>query len=290
MKLWLLAFRPKTLTAAVVPVVVASALAYASDVIFEIWIPICAMLSAVFIQIATNLFNDAIDFHKGADTSERIGPRRITASGDAHSAVVLRGAIYCLAMALGFGIPLVIHGGLLFVGIGLVSMFLAYGYTGGPFPLAYLGLGDLFVLLFFGFIAVGGSYYLLSLTWSMDCLIAGFQIGALATVLIAINNLRDSHQDILVGKKTMAVRLGKTFVRYEIATLYTVTFFLQLYWWQRGFGVAAVLPLLFWPLAYAVTKSIFRNEPSAIYNKYLGLSALVHMGFGFSFALGLFLS
>jgi 1,4-dihydroxy-2-naphthoate octaprenyltransferase len=288
-KLWLLAFRPKTLTAALVPVVVGTALAAAQGQTVHWLMAACALISALFIQIATNLINDAIDFEKGADTHERLGPQRITAGGHAQSRVVLRLGFIFLGLALVFGIPIVMRGGWLFVGVGVASLFLAYGYTAGPLPLAYFGLGDVFVILFFGVIAVAGTYFLHTLNWSKDVLVAGFQIGCLATVLIAINNLRDIHQDVKAHKRTLAVRFGKTFVRCEIAALLISTYALLPYWWMAGFHFAAVLPLLLLPIAARLIFNIFRTEPGVIFNRFLAQAALVHLGFGGTLALGLWM-
>src|SRR5687768_8826042 len=138
-----MALRPKTLTAAVVPILVATALVKAEGYPVLWWVSVCAMVSALFIQIGTNLVNDAIDFEKGADTAERIGFQRVTQSGLMSSKQVMTGAFVCFACALALGVPLVVRGGFPIVVIGLVSLALAYGYTGGPFPLAYNGLGDL---------------------------------------------------------------------------------------------------------------------------------------------------
>lgn len=285
-KMWLSAFRPKTLTAAVIPISVGTALVVAQDHVVTWWVSVFALLSALLIQIATNLINDSLDFKKGADTVERLGPKRLVVSGAMSARVVMTVGLFCLAGAFLFGIPLVIHGGWPLIAIGIPSLLLAYGYTGGPFPLAYLGLGDLFVILFFGLIAVGGVYFLHTLSWSLDMLVAGFQVGCLATVLIAINNLRDVDQDVKAGKKTLAVRFGRQFVRYEIAALLTLSFIIQSYWWLRGFQVAAVLPLLAWPLAYQIIRGIFKYDPGAVYNSFLAKAALVHLAFGLALTIG----
>jgi 1,4-dihydroxy-2-naphthoate polyprenyltransferase len=160
MKTWLLAFRPKTLTAAIVPVLVATALAFADQQTVKYWVTAFALLSATFIQIGTNFINDAIDFKKGADTHERVGPKRVTQSGLLSEKKVLLGGFICFALATLFGVPLVIEGGVPILIIGLISLAMGYCYTGGPYPLAYRGLGDLFVLIFFGLVAVCGTYYL----------------------------------------------------------------------------------------------------------------------------------
>lgn len=280
MKSWVLALRPKTLTAAIVPVIVATALVKAEGHEIFWWISICALLSSVFIQIGTNLVNDAIDFKKGADTHERIGPQRVTQSGLLTSKQVMTGAMICFALAAALGVPLVIHGGWPIVAIGLVSLFLGYGYTGGPFPLAYKGLGDLFVILFFGVIAVGGTYYLHTGAVSEGALIAGLQVGFLATVLIAINNLRDVEQDKKVDKKTLAVRFGVMFARVEIALLALSPFVMGWYWHVQGMRFAAILPLFAIPVARRLLAGVFTTPPSPRYNTYLAMGALLQVGFG----------
>ncbi len=287
MKAWFLALRPKTLTAALVPVVVATALVKANGYEVQWWISITALLASFFIQIATNLINDAIDFDKGADTATRTGPTRVTQSGLLTRNQVMTGGFVCLAVALALGIPLVLLGGWPIVAIGVVSLFLAYSYTGGPFPLAYLGLGDLFVVLFFGVIAVGGTYFLHTQSYHHHALIAGVQVGCLATVLIAINNLRDSPQDRLVGKKTLAVRFGARFAKFEIIAMIAIPFLL---WSMYGpFGASLIfmaLPALIGvPLAIAV----WRTEPGPIMNRYLARAAGLQLSFGFLLATALWI-
>lgn len=288
-KPWVMALRPKTLSAAIVPIVVATALVKAEGREVLWWVSICALLSAVFIQIGTNLVNDAIDFAKGADTEERIGPQRVTQSGLLKSKTVMIGGFVCFAIAASLGVPLVIQGGWPIVVIGLVSLFLGYAYTGGPFPLAYKGLGDLFVILFFGLIAVGGTYYLHTGTVSLGALVAGLQVGCLATVLIAVNNLRDAPQDARVGKKTLAVRFGERFARFEILFLILLPFVLGAFWFRNEIVNAAILPLLCVPIARRLVMGVFMYAPSPIYNRFLAMAALMQMGFGFLLAAALWM-
>ncbi len=289
LKSWLLALRPKTLTAAIVPIAVATALVKAEGREIQWWISVAALLSSVFIQIATNLLNDAIDFEKGADTDTRTGPRRLTQSGLVSKRQVMIGGFLSLGVALALGIPLVIEGGWPIVVIGLVSMFLAYGYTGGPFPLAYLGLGDLFVILFFGLIAVGGTYFLHTHTINGPVIVAGLQVGFLATVLIAINNLRDSPQDKLVGKKTLAVRFGPLFSRVEIAFLAYSPFLLGVYYGNLGWQWAGYAPLILVPLAGHIVRGLWKTEPGPMMNRYLGLAAALQLAFGLALSVGLWM-
>lgn len=284
---WILALRPKTLSAAVVPIVVSSALSFHHSENWSWNLSLFALLSVGFIQIATNLFNDAIDFEKGADTEKRIGPIRVTQTGLLSRVQVYRGAIFCLFLALLFGVPLVVTGGWPIVAIGLVSLFLAYGYTGGPYPLAYKGLGDLFVLIFFGWVAVGGLYFIQTLQWTWSAFVAGTQVGLLGTVLIAINNFRDYQTDREVNKKTLVVRFGPMFARWEILMLYVVALGLGGYWLSQGQVWAASLPLLSAPLMLRVVKGVWSHSPGLIYNQYLAQSAGVQVLFGLLLAIGL---
>ncbi len=289
MNSWLLALRPKTLSAAVVPVVVGSSVAAAQPEGWQPGVSLLALLSAGFIQIATNLFNDALDHKKGVDTAERLGPVRVTQAGLLTSRQVMAGGFFCLVLALAFGIPLVIKGGLPIILIGILSLVLAYAYTGGPYPLAYRGLGDLFVFLFFGLVAVGGVVYLHLGRWPADALVAGAQTGLLGTVLIAINNFRDHSQDLLAGKRTLAARFGPRFARVQIPTLLFCAYALCLWWFWTGRAWATFLPLLSLPLAVQVARGIFYNEPSPLFNRYLGKAAGTQLAFGGLLALGLVL-
>ena len=284
---WILATRPKTLTAAVVPVLGAWACTIQNSEV-RIWIFPVVLLSAMTIQIATNLFNDAIDFEKGADSSTRLGPKRMAQTGHLSVNTLYRAATMMLAFAFLLGIPLVVIGGWPIVAIGLASLFLAYAYTGGPFPLAYWGLGDLFVVIFFGLIAVSATNYLASGEWTLNSVILGLQVGLLSTGLIAINNARDFAQDRLVGKWTWAARFGLTFSRVEITCIYLLAFILNLYWLSRGFAWAAGLSTLAIIPAALVITGVWRNEPGEIYNSLLARAAATHLMFGLLFGWGSF--
>lgn len=288
-RFWLLAARPKTLTAAVVPILVGSAMPLALGKPVQAWIAVCALLASLFIQIATNLVNDVMDFKKGADTETRLGPQRVTQSSIFKPETVQKAAYICFALAILFGIPLVLKGGLPILLIGFFSLIAGYAYTGGPFPLAYKGLGDIFVILFFGLIAVGGMFYLHVGEWSEMSFYAGLQIGLLCAVLIAINNLRDIAGDSLVGKKTLPVRFGKTFARTEIVVFTLFPFLMGGYWWSQGHYLAAWLPFLTLPLGLVISKRVLETEPSAIYNQFLAMSGALHLSFGLLLALGFYL-
>jgi 1,4-dihydroxy-2-naphthoate octaprenyltransferase len=261
-KAWILATRPKTLSAAVVPIVAAIGLTKASSTTpVQWWIVVCALLASFCIQIGTNIVNDAMDFKKGADNEKRLGPMRVTQQGIFTYQQVLMMAALFFALAIVLGIPLVVHGGLPIVVIGLLSVLMGYAYTSGPFPLAYYGLGDLFVILFFGLVAVGGMFYLLTGQYNLDAFVLGLQIGFLSTVLIAINNLRDIASDKEVNKKTLAVRLGKTNAKIWICFLIIAPFLLGYYWlYQKQYGLY-IIPTLSLPLGLSVIKKIIRTEP-----------------------------
>lgn len=284
----LLAFRPKTLTAALVPCVAGTALASATGQVDSLAF-VMAILASFCLQIGTNLVNDSVDFVKGADTAERIGPRRITASGVMSPQKVMGLAFVFFFLAVLFGIPLVLKGGMMILVIGFVSLLMGYAYTAGPFPLAYLGLGDLFVIFFFGLIAVGGMFFIHTGGYDLDAFWLGLQIGLHATVLIAINNLRDRSGDQKVGKKTLAVRWGESFSKTEIIFLLLMPFLMNWYWWNEGFRSALWLPVLVLPLALVLARLIWTTSPGPIYNQFLGMGAGVHFLFGLLVSLGIWL-
>src|SRR5258708_26381300 len=217
---WLLAAPPKTLAVGVGRVRTGRALAGRGTangrLPIDWWLCAGRRAGALFIQIGTNLVNDALDFKKGTDTAERLGPLRVTQAGLLSAGAVMRGAYVCFFLAALCGIPLVLHSGWPLLAIGLGSIAAAYAYTGGPYPLAYHGLGELFVLIFFGLVAVGGTFYIQRGTLDWTVLAMGVAIGLLAVALLAINNLRDAKNDVHSGKRTMAIRFGETFERIEI--------------------------------------------------------------------------
>jgi len=240
----------------------------------------CTLLSCICIQIATNLFNDAIDHAKGADTKKRIGPRRVTASGMLRPGTVLVGAlVFCLVAAI-IAIPMIVTRGWPVVAIGAVSLLFAYGYTGGPFPLAYRGMGELFVILFFGLVAVSGSCFVQTGEWGGgEMLRLGLQCGLYSSVLIAVNNLRDLEEDRGTGKRTLAVRFGETFARMEILLFCILPVVLwNLFAFETGGAsgslVGLVVGLLPAPIGAIIVFCIFRFRPGPVYNRILALGAL----------------
>lgn len=281
-----LAMRPKTLTAALVPVLVGSAFAFQIHKQWSAAVLILAIFSATCIQIGTNFFNDALDFVKGADTGTRLGEARATQSGWMNAKTTNLVGVSFFAAALIAGIPLVIWGGWPIVAIGLFSLLMGYLYTGGPYPLAYVGLGDLFVLIFFGWIAVGGTVYLHSGVFDEATFVLGTQVGLLATVLIAINNIRDQNQDVLVGKKTFAVRLGR-FSKWEVPLLYTAFFLLNFYWALKGHWFAFLMSFALIFPAVKLSTAVWKTPPGVEYNKFLARSSMIHILFALVFSVGL---
>ena len=275
----LLATRPKTLPAAIVPVWAGCVLAWKLTGKFDLLLALCTVGGAIFIQIATNLFNDAIDAAKGADTERRTGPQRVTASGLVPRKAVMTGAAVFLLLAIACGVVLYLAAGWPMLVIGIPSLYLAYGYTGGPFPLAYRGMGEIFVVVFFGLVAVCGTVFVQTLQWLPQAFLLGGQIGLLSAVLISINNLRDREEDATTGKHTLAVRLGPKPARIIIWLEIKLAIFLGLVWFVFGLPwlVLAVLPLM--TLGLRIIWGALTMPEGRGMNKLLALSALQLVAF-----------
>lgn len=285
LKMYFWAIRPKTLPLSATPILLGTFLAQPLVEKIDWLIAFLAALSAVFIQIGTNLVNDALDFKKGAD-ADRIGPRRLTQTGVVQGKMVLMTGFICFACAVLSGIPLVIHGGWPLILVLLFSVTSGYLYTGGPFPLAYYGLGDLFVLLFFGLVSTSAAFFLQTNSIDFRPLVAGTQLGLLAIVPIAINNLRDIVGDAKVNKRTLPVRFGKTFGRVEVTICSFLPFILGAFWASWGYALAALLPCLTIPLTYTNVKAIWDTDSSPIYHEFLARSALTQLLFAFFLVIG----
>ena len=285
---WILAARPRTLGAAFVPVLAGAALAAGAGT-FDTMATILIMICAVLIQIATNFFNDAIDHTKGADTAERLGPVRATSAGLLSPRAMMTGGTVCLLIASILAIPLVLHGGWPILMLGIVSIVLAYAYTGGPFPIAYLGLGEIFVVLFFGVFAAAGTFYLNTMEFSWGAVLAGLQIGLHSSVLLAVNNLRDIDGDRAAGKMTLAARFGMNFARRENATLVLAPFVLGLLWLPLGCLWVFLIPLVTLPPAWWLARACVAATPGREVNQLLAQAAALHAAFGLCLAVGFLL-
>ena len=247
---WLQATRPRTLPAAVAPVMVGTSLALADG--FFAWLPALATLAcALLLQIGVNLANDYFDFIKGVDTVDRLGPVRVTQSGLMTPAAVRRGMLTVLGLAVAAGIYLIHIGGLPIFLAGLAAVICVLIYSGGPFPLASNGLGDLAVFIFFGPVAVGGTYYLQALDVAVRVLPASLSLGFLITAILVVNNIRDIDTDRRAGKFTLAVRLGLRGARIEYMLLICGAYVIPVAAWLAGPADWGQLPALFsLPLAF----------------------------------------
>ena len=287
LKSYLLATRPKTLPAAVVPVWVGCALSWELTGILDCRLAAFTLLSALCIQIATNLFNDVIDDRKGADTAKRLGPRRVTVSGLLPRRAVYLGAFVFLVLASLASLPLIEERGWFIIAIGVPSLYLSYGYTGGPFPLAYLGLGEVFVILFFGLVAVGGTVFVQTGEWFWPAGVIGLQVGLLSAVLIAINNLRDVEEDRRSGKKTLAVRFGSAPVRWLTRVFVVVPFLLGFSGYQYDAHWLPVFSLSWVVVGIWSVEGVRRSPPGIRYNRYLAGAALQLVLFAVAFTAAL---
>lgn len=206
-RLWLETIRPRTLPAALAPIAVGTGVAWHEGAAHAATAAL-ALVTALLLQVASNLANDVFDFERGADTHERLGPPRATQQGWVSAATMRRATLGVLALAALTGLALVARGGWPIALAGLASLAAAVAYTGGPWPLGYHGLGDLLVFLFFGVVGVVGSHYVQALTFSPAALAAALPVGMLATAILVVNNLRDVETDRKAGKRTLAVRMG----------------------------------------------------------------------------------
>jgi 1,4-dihydroxy-2-naphthoate polyprenyltransferase len=290
---WLLAARPATLPAAIVPVVVGTAggtAPFGSRAIIGGSF-LLALLTALLIQIGTNFANDVFDFRRGADTTERLGPLRVTQAGLLSPRQVLVATYLTFGLAALIGLYLVVFagGGAFILAIGGLSILAGLAYTGGPWPIGYHALGDVCVFIFFGLLAVVGSAYLqVPLVMSLD-LWAAIPVGCLVTAILVVNNLRDIQTDRSVGKRTLAVVLGKRNTRLEYAVLVVVAYLTPLLLWLQGhLGAFFWLPWLSAPLAIWLVRYVSRTEGRPL-NLALKRTGQLHLAFGLLFALALWL-
>lgn len=243
--------------------------------------------AALAIQIGTNLANDYYDFKKGTDTAERIGPVRVTQAGLVKPRAIMIGFILAFALAAALSIPLIMRGGWPIAIIGMTAILSGFLYTAGPYPLGYLGLGELFVLIFFGPVAVGGTFYVQSYEINMAVILAGLSAGLISVAILAINNLRDRDSDKTSGKNTLAVRFGRRFAQTEIALSLIVAMLIPVWIYYKIFDheeiLMAVIPLLF---IIPVLRRVYEPPSGPALNQALAMTGGILLLFSILFSIG----
>jgi 1,4-dihydroxy-2-naphthoate octaprenyltransferase len=285
---WVLAIRPKTLPAALAPVLVGGAVAVEAEG-FRAGPAVAAALGALLLQIGSNLANDVYDFERGADREDRLGPLRVTQAGLLTPVQVRAGMAVTFGLALLVGTYLVSVGGWPVVAIGLASIAAAVAYTAGPFPLGYNGLGDLFVMLFFGFVAVGGTVWVQMRAIPATTWPSALAVGALVTAILVVNNVRDVDQDRASGKRTLPVRFGREWGVREYAALLVVAYLVPAGMVLAGLaGPAVLVVLVTLPLASRLSRSLSRDR-GIVLNRTLAGTARLALLWSVLFAAGLVL-
>jgi 1,4-dihydroxy-2-naphthoate octaprenyltransferase len=285
---WVLAARPATLTAALTPVMVGTAVAFATGGL-RVGPALAALFGAFMIQIATNFANDVFDHEKGADTHERLGPTRAVQAGLLTGSEVRAGMLVAVALAVAVGLYLTAVAGWPVVVIGVLSVLSGIAYTGGPYPLGYHGLGDVFVMVFFGFVAVCGTVFVQTGAVPPLAWLASVPVGALATAVLVVNNVRDRETDVTAGKRTLAVRFGRRAGVAEYAALLALAFAapalavvaLHLRAW-------ALLPLATLPVALVLFRKLATLEGRPLNDCLAGTAKLLLL-YGALFAAGIVL-
>ncbi len=285
---WLEAARPKTLPAAVIPVMVGTALAAAHRSADYVNAAIC-LTFALLVQIGTNFANDYFDFVQGADTPARVGPRRAVAAGLITPGRMLGATCLVLGVAFAVGLLLVREGGWILLPVGIVSIGCAIAYTGGPFPLGYNGLGDLFVFIFFGLVAVDTTFYVQTGHVTADTTSCAVAVGLLAANILVANNYRDAETDARAGKKTLVVRFGRKFAVWQYALSVTVALLCPPALLLTGYQWPVLLPLLLAPWAVALTRKLAASREPAEQITLLGDTAKYLAVFGVLLSAGVLL-
>ncbi len=285
LRAWVLAARPQTLSAAFVPVAVGTAVAHVAGGVA--WGPaLAALFGAFLLQIGTNFANDVFDHEKGADTEARLGPTRAAASGLLSPRALYLGMVVTFGLALAVGAYLIAIAGWPILVIGVASILSGIAYTGGPYPLGYHGLGDVFVMIFFGFVAVCGTVFVQLDTVPRDAWIASVPVGALATAILVVNNVRDRVTDVHAGKRTLAVRFGRRAGELEYLALLVAAYLAPVALAVLHGSPWPLLPLVTLPLAVRRFSELRRLEGATL-NATLAGTAKLLLLHGVLFAVGL---
>ena len=274
----IIASRPKTLIASISPVLIGTAMASRAGH-FTFWVFIFTLLTGIGIQIATNFANDLYDYLKGADTPQRKGPIRVTQSGLMSLSQVKRATLSIMAFTTLNGAVLVHRGGLFIALLVVIALVLAFAYTAGPFPIAYLGIAEFFILIFFGPVAVGFTYYLQTLEFSAGAFIAGFGPGLISCSFLIINNLRDIVEDINAKKKTLVARFGTRFGKWEYAFTVIIASLIPTLFPETRYGLVLLIP------AFFLLKAVFNADTPLVYNSLLGKTGQLLTLYTFFFTL-----
>jgi 1,4-dihydroxy-2-naphthoate octaprenyltransferase len=288
-KVWIMAARPLTLPAAAAPVIVGTAIAIA-DNSFALLPALAALIGALLLQIGVNLANDYFDHIKGIDTADRVGPIRVTQSGLIPVDRVRAGMIVTFCSAAAVGVYLVTVAGWPILLAGLASILAALAYSGGPFPLASHGFGDLFVFIFFGMVAVCGTYYVQALNLTLLAVLASVPVGLLITAILVVNNLRDIDTDHKAGKFTLAVIIGSRWTKLEYVLLLATAYTMPAVIWSTGLVSKWVfLPLVSLPVAFPLIRTI-RHSAGVNLNKALAGTAALALLFSLLLSMGFVLT
>jgi len=275
---WMMAIRARTILIPTIQVMVSTAVTsyYVENINWNI--AIGAWLVSVLITIGMNLINDVIDFEKGGDSLGRFGQLKVIRAGLLSKRAVAITGFSCLALAA--ALPLLLPVGWPICLLVTFCALLGYCYTGGPFPISYLGLSELFIFIFYGGALIVTPFYVQTGMVNGAIILAASQMGMLAILPNALNNFRDMAEDEQIDKRTLAVRFGKTFARCEIALLTFTPFILNVVWLFYGFESTIMAPLLILPLAFIFVRQVWTTEPGPVFNRYFGLSVIVHFLFG----------
>jgi 1,4-dihydroxy-2-naphthoate octaprenyltransferase len=286
---WIMAARPRTLSLSTTPVLVATAMAWTAESEVR-WFPVlAALIASMFIQLGTNIHNDAADFERGSDGPDRIGPPRVTASGLLNATTVNRGALVCFGIAAMFGLYPTYVGGWPILLLGILSIAAGWGYTGGPYPIAYTPLGEVFVVVFFGVAAVGGTYFLCTGHVGPAALISGLAIGSLTGAVLLVNNYRDVVADARAGRRTLPIVAGNDAAIAIYAALMLLPFAL-LPLTGRGLPRGHVWPaFLALPLALAVIWRFARTPRGPVFNRIMVQTVQVQLVFSLLLSVGFLL-
>lgn len=286
LKIWLLASRPKTLGAAIAPVLIGAAMAYEAG-LFHWPSVLAALLGAIFIQIGTNYANDYFDYFKGADNETRLGPMRVTQAGLVTPRAMKIGTTVVFGLAFVMGSYLVWRAGWPIVVIGLLSILFGILYTAGPYPLAYLGIADIFVFIFFGPVAVGGTYYVQALSINVVVILAGFAPGLFSVAILTVNNFRDYDNDLAANKRTVVVRCGRQFACYQYMGCIVLACLLPVFltqWLESHYYAGGTVILLYF--GKEMIKKIFFTTDGAALNRLLAQTGLLLLAYSVIFSIG----